>query len=153
MGPLIDFAIEARSVRLGEPAVIKSVDHIGIAVHSIEESRVLYESMGLEVTEIEEVPQEQVRVAMIPCGEVRLELLEPMSPESPIAKHLEKRGQGLHHVCLGTDDIAADDAQLREKGFNLLREQPTIGAGGALVQFLHPKSGGGVLYELSEPHD
>ncbi len=133
--------------------MISKVDHIGIAVHSIEESRALYEAMGLEIAEIEEVPQEQVRVAMIPCGSVRLELLEPMSPESPIAKHLEKRGPGLHHVCLGTDDISADDGRLRERGYQLLRDQPTIGAEGALVQFLHPKSGGGVLYELSQPQD
>ena len=133
--------------------MIRNVDHIGIAVHSIEESRSLYESMGLEIEEIEEVPQEQVRVAMIPCGSVRLELLEPMSPESPIARHLERRGPGLHHVCLGTDDIAADDERLRGEGFTLLREQPSPGAGGALVQFLHPKSGGGVLYELSQPRD
>lgn len=131
--------------------MIQKVDHIGIAVHSIDEARGLYEGMGLEIAEIEEVPQEKVRVAMIPCGDVRLELLEPMSDDSPIAKFLEKRGPGLHHVCLGTDDVYADDGKLRERGFQMLREQPSPGAEGATVQFIHPRSGGGVLYELSQP--
>ena len=131
--------------------MIQKVDHIGIAVRSIEEARGLYEGMGLQITEIEEVPQEKVRIAMIPCGEVRLELLEPMSDDSPIAKFLETRGPGLHHVCLGTDDVHGDDATLRDRGFQLLRETPSLGAENATVQFIHPRSGGGVLYELSQP--
>ncbi len=130
--------------------MIEQVDHIGIAVRSIAEARSLYEALGLAVEAIEEVPHEGVRVAFIPCGETRIELLEPMSEESPIAKFLEKRGPGLHHVCLKSGDVLADDARLRAAGLQVLRPEPTRGAGGALVQFVHPKSAGGVLLELSE---
>jgi len=130
--------------------VIRNVDHLGIAVHSIEEGRKLYEALGLHVEEIEEVPQEGVRVAMIPCGETRIELLEPTSPESPIARFLEKRGPGIHHVCLASDALREDDARLRDQGFAVLRPEPTRGAGGCWVQFVHPRSTGGVLLELSQ---
>jgi methylmalonyl-CoA/ethylmalonyl-CoA epimerase len=131
--------------------MIGKVDHIGIAVRSIEEALPLYTALGLEVERIEEVPAEGVRVAMIPCGETHLELLEPTREDSPIAKFLEQRGPGLHHICLGSDDIRADDAKLREAGLRLLRPEPTIGAGGCEVQFVHPKSAGGILLELSQP--
>jgi len=130
--------------------MIPRIDHIGIAVHSIEESRKLYEQLGLEVEEIEEVPQEGVRVALIACGESRIELLEPTSEDSPVRKFLDKRGPGLHHLCLASDALAEDDHRLRETGFQLLREKPTRGAGGCWVQFVHPKSTGGVLLELSQ---
>jgi len=131
--------------------VIRGVDHLGIAVRSIAESRAFYEALGLAVEAIEEVPGDQVRVAMIPCGAMRLELLEPTSPESPIARFLERRGPGLHHLCLATDDLGADDARLREAGYQVLRPEPTRGAGGCWIQFVHPKSTGGVLVELSQP--
>jgi len=130
--------------------MIGKIDHVGIAVRSIAEARGLYEAMGLHVEAIEEVPHEGVRVALIPCGESRIELLEPMSGESPIAKFLEKRGPGIHHLCLCSDDVRADDAQLRAAGYQVLRPEPTRGAGGCWVQFVHPKSAGGVLLELSE---
>jgi methylmalonyl-CoA epimerase len=130
--------------------VILGVDHLGIAVRSIAEGRAFYEALGLRVAEIEEVPAEQVRVAMIPCGGMRIELLEPTSEESPIARFLERRGPGLHHVCLASDDLAADDARLRGGGLRLLRPEPTRGAGGSWVQFVHPQSAGGVLVELSQ---
>lgn len=130
--------------------MIRNVDHLGIAVRSIAEARGFYEALGLEIGEIEEVPQEQVRVAMIRCGETRLELLEPTGPESPITRFLEQRGPGIHHVCLGSDDLDADDARLSAAGVRRLRDAPTPGAGGARVQFVHPKSAGGVLVELSE---
>ncbi len=130
--------------------MIRKVDHLGIAVRSIEEARGFWEALGLEVGEIEEVPHEGVRIAMLRCGETRLELLEPTSSESPIAKFLEQRGPGIHHLCLGSDDIEADDARLRARGARLLRERPTAGAGGARVQFVHPKSAGGVLVELAQ---
>jgi methylmalonyl-CoA/ethylmalonyl-CoA epimerase len=130
--------------------VILGIDHLGIAVRSIAEGRVFYEALGLGVEGIEEVPSEQVRVAMIPCGATRIELLEPTSAESPIARFLERRGPGLHHVCLASDDLAADDARLRGGGFGLLRPQPAHGAGGSWVQFVHPRSAGGVLIELSQ---
>ncbi len=130
--------------------MIRGVDHLGIAVRSLAEGRALYEALGLHVEAVEEVPGEQVRVAMIPCGAMRIELLEPTSPESPIARFLERRGPGLHHVCLASDDIDADDARLRQEGYELLRDAPSRGAGGCRVQFLHPRSAGGVLIELSQ---
>ena len=131
--------------------MIKRVDHIGIAVRSIAEGRKLYELMGLRVEQIEEVPYDGVRVALIPCGETRIELLEPLSPDSPVAKFLEKRGPGIHHVCLEADDVRALSDELRDQGVQVIRPEPTQGAGGCWVQFVHPKSTGGVLLELSEP--
>ena len=131
--------------------MIPRIDHIGIAVESIDEARKLYEELGLEVEEIEEVPQEGVRVALIRCGESRIELLEPTTEESPVRKFLDNRGPGLHHLCLASDSLDQDDQQLRQAGYRLLREQPTRGAGGCWVQFVHPKSTGGVLLELSQP--
>jgi methylmalonyl-CoA/ethylmalonyl-CoA epimerase len=131
--------------------VIRKIDHLGIAVRSIAEGRVFYEALGLAVGAIEEVPHEGVRVAMIPCGESLIELLEPTSPESPIAKFLAERGPGLHHLCLASDALVADDAELRRRGVELLRPAPTRGAGGCWVQFVHPRSAGGVLVELSQP--
>lgn len=133
--------------------MIKKVDHVGIAVRSIDDALPVYRALGLEVERIEEVEAEGVRVAFLACGETHLELLEPTRDDSPVAKHLDKRGPGIHHLCLGTDDIVADDAQLREAGLQVLRPQPTKGAGGCWVQFVHPKSTGGVLLELSQPAD
>lgn len=130
--------------------MIGKIDHVGIAVRSIDEARGFYERLGLAIAEIEEVPQEGVRVAMIHCGESRIELLEPTTPDSPIARYLEKRGPGIHHLCLASDDVRGDDAALRGAGVELLRPAPTRGAGGCWVQFVHPKSAGGVLVELSE---
>ena len=129
--------------------MIRGIEHIGIAVPSIEEGRRLYESLGLAIEAIEEVPHEGVRVALIPCGDARIELLEPTRPDSPIAKFLEKRGPGIHHICLESDALIEDDAKLREAGFEVLRPSPTRGAGGCWVQFVHPKSAGGVLLEIS----
>jgi methylmalonyl-CoA epimerase len=130
--------------------MIERIDHVGIAVHSLAEARKTYEALGMVVERIEEVPQEGVRVAMIRCGESHIELLEPMNESSPIAKFLAKRGPGIHHLCLATDDVRADDARLRAAGLEMLRPEPTRGAGGCWVQFVHPKSAGGVLLELSE---
>jgi methylmalonyl-CoA epimerase len=131
--------------------VIRGIDHLGIAVRSLAEGRAFYEALGLAVATVEEVPGEQVRVAMIPCGEARIELLEPTSPDSPVARFLDRRGPGLHHVCLRSDDVAADDARLRDRGYEVLRPAPTVGAGGSAVQFVHPRSAGGVLIELAQP--
>jgi methylmalonyl-CoA/ethylmalonyl-CoA epimerase len=130
--------------------MIGKIDHVGIAVRSIAEARKMYEALGLHVEMIEEVPHEGVRVAMIPCGESRIELLEPTTEDSPIAKFLEKKGPGIHHLCLGSSDVRSDDARLREGGYQVLRPEPTRGAGGCWVQFVHPKSTGGVLLEISE---
>ena len=131
--------------------MISAVDHIGIAVRSIAEARQFYEVMGLEVSSIEEVPAEGVRVAMIPCGSSRIELLEPMNPDSPVAKFLDQRGPGMHHLCFRSDDVRGDDSRLRSAGVEVLRDEPTPGAEGAQVQWVHPRSSGGVLVELSEP--
>lgn len=133
--------------------MVRGIDHIGIAVASIDEARRFYEALGLSVEAIEEVPHEGVRVAMIPAGGVRIELLEPLSPESTVGRFLAKRGPGIHHVCLATDDVTADSTALRAAGLTLLREEPTAGAGGTRVQFVHPKGAGGVLYELAEGGD
>jgi len=130
--------------------VIRGVDHIGIAVRSIAEARAFWEGLGLAIEAIEEVPAEGVRVAIVPCGAVRIELLEPTGEDSPIARFLERRGPGLHHVCLASGDLAADDAALRAAGVQLLRDRPTRGAGGCWIQFVHPGSAGGVLVELSQ---
>ncbi|HEX9799552.1 MAG TPA: methylmalonyl-CoA epimerase [Thermoanaerobaculia bacterium] len=130
---------------------MRKLVHLGIAVASIAEARRFWEALGLAVERIEEVPHEGVRVALLPLGEARLELLEPTDADSPIARFLAKRGPGIHHVCLASDDLAADDAALRAAGVELLRPAPTAGAGGARVQFVHPTSAGGVLVELAEP--
>jgi len=126
------------------------LDHIGIAVESIAEGRRLYEALGLAVEGEEEVSTQGVRVAFLPVGGGRLELLEPMTPDSPIARHLERRGPGLHHICLRVEDIRRSMADLRERGFELLSEEPQPGAHGCLVAFVHPRSTGGVLLELSQ---
>ena len=133
--------------------MIPKIDHVAIAVESITEARKLYEELGLEVAEIEEVPREGVRVAMIDCGESRIELLEPTTEDSPVRKFLDTRGPGLHHLCLSSDALLDDDRRLRAAGYRLLRDQPTRGAGGCWVQFVHPKSTGGVLLELSQPDE
>lgn len=129
---------------------LPQLDHIGIAVESLAEGRRFYEALGLTVDGEEEVPEQGVRVAFLPVGESRLELLEPMSPASPIARHLEKRGPGLHHICLEVGDIRRSMADLRAQGFRLLSEDPQPGAHGCLVCFVHPRSTGGVLLELSQ---
>ncbi|MNK64923.1 Glyoxalase/Bleomycin resistance protein/Dioxygenase superfamily protein [compost metagenome] len=134
-----------------EIAQIGKIDHLGIAVRSIEAAMPLYTGMlGLELHEIEEVADQKVRTAVFPVGESRIELLEPTSPDSPVAKFLEKRGEGIHHVALGVQDIAAALAKLKAEGAQLIDEAPRKGAGGALIAFVHPKSTGGVLLELCQ---
>jgi methylmalonyl-CoA/ethylmalonyl-CoA epimerase len=127
------------------------LDHIGIAVESIDDGLDIYEALGLEVEAIEVVPEQGVRVALLPVGDSRLELLEPTGPDSPIARHLERRGPGLHHICLRVPDIRAAMENLSEQGRRLLSEEPQLGANGCLVCFVHPKSTGGILLELSQP--
>jgi len=130
-----------------DPTVL---DHIGIAVDSIDERIEFYKALGLEVEGYDEVPEQGVRVAFLPVGDSRLELLEPTGPDTPIARHLERRGPGLHHVCLRVPDIRATMVRLVDQGHTLLSEEPQIGAHGCLVCFVHPKSTGGVLLELSQ---
>jgi len=124
-----------------------SIDHLGIAVKSLEEAIPFYASVGLSVSHRETVPHEKVTVAMLPAGDSRIELLEPSESESAIAKFLEKRGPGLHHVALRVPDLGAAVARLRAGGARLLNE-PRTGAGGHLYVFVHPASTGGVLLEL-----
>ncbi|MCS0672358.1 methylmalonyl-CoA epimerase [Cytobacillus firmus] len=131
--------------------MIKKVDHIGIAVRSLDEALPFYiEVLQLEFLGIEEVDSQGVKVAFIKAGETKLELLEPTSEESPIAKFIEKRGEGLHHVALGVDSIQERINQMKEQGIRMLQDEPKIGAGGAHVAFMHPKSTGGILYEFCE---
>lgn len=131
--------------------MIRDVDHIGIAVRSIEERLSLYRALGLESSGEEVVPGERVRVAFLPLGETRVELLEPTDRESPVARFIERRGEGLHHICFKVEDIRATMAELASLGFELLSAEPKAGAHGSLVCFIHPRSAGGVLIELSQP--
>jgi LAO/AO transport system kinase len=124
-----------------------SIDHLGIAVQSLEDSIGLYESLGLAVAHRETVATERVEVAMLPVGESRIELLQASSPDSPVAKFLEKRGPGLHHVALRVPDLNAAVVGLKARGARLLNE-PRAGAGGHIYVFVHPASTGGVLLEL-----
>lgn len=127
------------------------IDHIGIATNGIDDAARFYrDSLGLEVAEIEEVASQKVRVAMLPLGESRIELLEPTSADSPISKFLAKRGPGIHHVAVRVEDIRAALSELKGKGARLIDEEPRVGAGGCLVAFIHPSSTGGVLLELVE---
>ncbi|MBB4825658.1 methylmalonyl-CoA/ethylmalonyl-CoA epimerase [Sporosarcina luteola] len=130
---------------------MKKVDHIGIAVRSMEEALDYYiHTVGLELLGIEEVPSQQVKVAFLDAGNIKLELLEPTNEDSAVAKFISKRGEGIHHVAFGVSDIRSRMAELKEKGVQLLSENPKPGAGGAEVAFLHPKSSFGVLYELCD---
>ncbi len=131
---------------------VKSLNHVGIAVKSIEDHRAFYEgALGLEFEGTEEVPSQMVRVAFFRTADVRLELLEPTSPESTIAKFLEKRGEGLHHLAFTVDDIDARIAELQSAGLRMIDQTPRPGAHHMQIAFLHPKSSCGVLTELCEP--
>jgi len=126
------------------------IDHIGIAVSSIDGALGFYRALGLEETHREEVPGQKVRVAFLPAGESRIELLEAMGEESPVARFLSKRGPGIHHVCFAVRDLEGALARLQGRGYRLLHTRPILGAGGKRVAFLHPEAGQGVLIELSE---
>ncbi len=131
--------------------MIKKVDHIGIAVESLDAALPFYaEVLKLPLLGIEEVESEGLKVAFLQAGETKIELLEPTSTESAVAKFIEKRGQGIHHVALGVDSIEERIKELKENGIRMVQDVPKIGAGGAHVAFMHPKSASGVLYELCE---
>jgi methylmalonyl-CoA/ethylmalonyl-CoA epimerase len=125
------------------------IDHLGIAVADLSAAVEAYEALGIPVEEVCEVPSERVRVAFLPAGEARLELLEPTAADSPIARFLRQRS-GLHHVCFLVDDIEAALAAYKVKGIRLIDETPRPGAHGSRVAFLHPAAGAGVLLELKE---
>lgn len=131
-------------------SLIEGIDHVGVAVGSIDAARRFYEALGLDIEAIEEVPAQGVRVAMIPVGQSRIELLEATREDSPVAKFLLQRGEGLHHICLSTRDIEADVGKLTAAKVRMIGEGPTRGAEGCWIQFVHPKSASGVLLELSE---
>ncbi len=125
------------------------INHLGIATRGIDEALGFWsDALGLENVHTEVVEDQKVRVAMLPLGESRIELLEPTSDDSPISKFLDKRGGGIHHIAVEVEDIEASLKKLKEKGMRLIDEQPRIGAEGCLVAFVHPSSANGVLLEL-----
>ncbi len=128
------------------------IDHLGIAVKSLAAAKGIYQKLGLGASPEETVEQEKVRVVMIPVGETRLELLEPTSDDSVIARFLAKRGDGLHHVCLRVPDLTATVEALKRDGVRLVSDEIKTGAGGHRYIFIHPASAGGVLLELVEGH-
>lgn len=128
-----------------------TLDHIGVAVESLEKGKTFYEALGLGPMHVEDVPSEKVKVGFFElANDARIELLEPTSSDSPIAKFLANRGPGVQQVCLKVNDIRLAIAQLKAKGMQMINEEPRQGAGGCLVAFVHPKSTGGVLLELSQ---
>ena len=125
------------------------VDHIGIAISSIEEGLAVWrDSLGLTVDSIEEVTEQGVKVCMLAVGDTHVELLEPLGSETAVGKFLAKRGPGMHHIAIEVSDINASLAELKEKGLRLIDQAPRVGAGGCLVAFVHPSSFNGVLLEL-----
>jgi methylmalonyl-CoA epimerase len=127
------------------------ISHIAIAVEDLETAKKAFETLvGSKVQAVEEVPDQKVKVGMIPIGESRLELAGPTDSASTIAKFIEKHGEGIHHICFEVSDIKAELARLKGAGFQLIDEAPRLGADGHLIAFLHPRTTGGVLVELSE---
>ena len=125
------------------------INHLGIATKGIDDALKFWgDGLGLENVHTETVEDQMVRVAMLPLGESRIELLEPTSDDSPISKFLEKRGPGIHHIAVEVEDIEAALARLKARGMRLIDETPRVGAEGCLVAFVHPTASGGVLLEL-----
>ena len=125
------------------------LDHIGIAVKSLDAAKI-YQDLGLQIDHVEDVKTQGVRTAFIRVGDSNLELLEPLSPDSPVAKFIEKRGEGIHHICFRVTDIESHLERLQQQGYRLINDAPVPGAHGCRVAFLHPAAGNGVLIELSE---
>jgi methylmalonyl-CoA/ethylmalonyl-CoA epimerase len=130
--------------------LIRKIDHIGIAVHDLDRALTFYETLGLKATGREEVPDQKVKVAFIPIGEVKIELLEPTDATSPIAYSIAKRGEGIHHLALRTFDVEGILEMLGEKDIRLIDDKPRTGAAGTRIAFIHPKSTSGVLLELCQ---
>lgn len=131
--------------------MIKKIDHIGIAVKSIEEASKLYEALlGLKVTKTEVVEEQKVKVAFLPTGDSKVELLESTDPDGPVAKYIAAKGEGVQHIAFRVENIEASLAALKEAGVRLIDEKPRRGAGGAKIAFLHPKETFGTLIELCE---
>ncbi|MFC0473562.1 methylmalonyl-CoA epimerase [Halalkalibacter kiskunsagensis] len=133
---------------------LKKIDHIGIAVLSINDALPFYvDQLHFKLLGIEEVASQGVKVAFLEIGQSKIELLEPLSAESPIATFIEKRGEGIHHVALGVTDIESRIAEMKKNGIQMIHDKPVNGAGGAKVAFLHPKSAKGVLYEFCQKNE
>jgi methylmalonyl-CoA epimerase len=130
-----------------------ALDHLGMAVRSLADAKAIYEKLGLPVSSEEVVPAEKVRLVMVPIGETRLELLEPTSDDSVIAKFIAKRGEGLHHISIRVPDLNAAVQKLKSSGTRLVSDEIKTGAGGHRYIFLHPSSTSGVLIELVEAQD
>ncbi len=131
--------------------MVRKIDHIGIAVRDLDEAIRFYEgALGIKVTEIEEVPDQKVRVAFLPTGDSEVELLESTSPDGPIARFIEKNGEGIQHIAFRVDSVEEKLAELKNSGVRLIDEKPRRGAGGAMIAFLHPKSTFGTLVEICE---
>jgi methylmalonyl-CoA epimerase len=131
--------------------MFRKIDHIGIAVPALQAAQDFYQAaLGLHLHEIEEVPEQRVRVAMFPVGETNLEFLEPTSPDSPIAKFIEKKGAGIHHLAIQVEDIDRVLANLKSQNVRLINETAVPGAGGKRIAFVHPSSTGGILLELCQ---
>lgn len=128
------------------------LDHIGIAVRSIEAAKI-YAALGLTMDHVENVDTQGVKTAFLSVGDANLELLEPLSADSPVAKFIEKRGEGIHHICFRVTRIEDHLERLAQQGFRLINDAPVPGAHGCRVAFLHPAAGNGVLIELSEKND
>jgi methylmalonyl-CoA epimerase len=132
----------------------KSIHHVAIVVHHLDEALAFYrDALGLELVDRRQVPEEEVEIAFLPAGEAEIELLQPLTDEGGVARFLDKRGEGLHHICLAVDDIRAAMARLEAAGARVLSEEPQAGADGTPYVFVHPKSTHGVLIELYETHD
>lgn len=130
---------------------MKKIEHIGIAVKNIENANAIYKSLlGYEAYKTEEVASEGVKTSFFKCGESKIELLEATKEDSPIAKFIEKRGEGIHHIAFAVEDIYSEIIRLKKEGFIVLNETPKNGADNKLVAFLHPKSSNGVLVELCQ---
>lgn len=130
---------------------LKNIDHIGIAVSNLQEALSFWQAtLGIELHGVEEVAEQKVRTAFLPIDDIEVELLEATSPDSTIAKFIEKRGEGLHHIAIRVEDVEAALAELKGKGVQLIDEKPRDGAGGTRIAFVHPKSTHGVLLELCE---
>jgi methylmalonyl-CoA/ethylmalonyl-CoA epimerase len=130
---------------------VKKVDHIGIAVKSLDESLKFYtEALGLKVEGVEEIADQKVRIAFLPLGDTEVELIESTSPDGPVAKFIESRGEGLQHIAYRVESVEEALKELKEKGVRLIDEKPRYGAGNARIAFIHPKATNGVLVEISE---
>ncbi|MGD9567999.1 MAG: methylmalonyl-CoA epimerase [Sedimentibacter sp.] len=131
--------------------MVQKVDHIGIAVKNLEESLKFYEAaLGLKPVGTEVVAEQKVKVAFLPTGDSEIELLEATSEDSPIAKFIEKNGEGVQHIAYRVENVETAIAEMKEKGIRMIDEKPRYGAGGAKIAFCHPKSTGGVLIELCQ---